>query len=177
MISLRSIDEKELEEIHSYQNSDCTRDVAEFFDMPVKWAPMSIAEIREKIEGEKDNKRIRYFSIWHENDFVGIGTFTSNWDTWGPYAGIVIWPEFRNKGLGTEAAKQLLDMSFLENPAHAMVQGAPDWNIPSIGLIKKLGFKEAGRMRDADMKNGKHHDWLFFDILKSEYIKTRGVES
>ena len=81
----------------------------------------------------------------------------------------MIWPEHRRKGYGTKAAKKLLDRSFLDNPAHALDTGAPEWNSAAILFLKHLGFKDAGRMRLSGMKDGKYYDDIIFDILKSEY--------
>lgn len=171
MIEFKSIEEPELVEIYKRQNRKCNYDLAALLDNDPPWVPMTLEQVKEAISKNQKKDRTSVFSIWADNIFVGIGAWSSNWDTWGPWAYIVIWPEHRRKGYGTEAAMKLLARSFLDSPAHAIDTGTAEWNIPAIGFIKSLGFKEAGRMRISGMKDGKYYDGLIFDILKTEYLE------
>ena len=130
---------------------------------------MTLEQIKEKISEGQKKSRTSMFSIYHDNVLVGVGAWSSNWDTWGPWNHIIIWPEHRRKGYGTKAAKMLLDRSFSDNPAHVLDTGAAEWNKSAIAFIKSLGFKEAGRIRLSNIKDGKYYDDLIFDLLKSEY--------
>jgi len=169
MIEFKSIEEPELIEIHKRQNGNCNYDLSDLFDNEPAWAPMTLEKVKEKIVENQKKPRTSMFSIWADKNFIGIGAWSSNWDTYGPWNYVLIWPEHRRKGYGTEAAKILLDKSFSENPAHALDAGSSDWNEARISFIKSLGFKEAGRMRMSGIKDGKYYDDLIFDLLKSEY--------
>ena len=175
MIEFKSIEEPELVEIHKRQNGDCNHELSDLFDNEPAWAPMALEQVKETISKNQKKDRTSMFSIIADDIFVGIGAWSSNWDTWGPWNYVIIWPEHRRKGYGTEAAKMLLARSFNENPAHALDTGTAEWNSPAIAFIKSLGFKEAGRMRISGMKDGKYYDDLIFDILKTEYLECSSI--
>ena len=141
-------------------------------DFEPHWAPISLEELKEKLKEIQKKPRTSIFSIWtkQNNEYVGIAKWSASWDTWCPDVTVIIWPEFRRKGYGTEAARKLLDISFLQSPGHTVVTAAQDWNIPSQNFIKSLGFKNCGNMRRIGMKDGEYYDLIFFDILKNEYL-------
>ena len=170
MIEFKSIEEPELVEIHKRQNGDCNNDLSDLLDNDTAWMPMTLEQVKEKISENQKKPRTSVFSIWHNDVYVGIGAWSSNWDTWGPWNHVLIWPEHRRKGYGTEAARKLLAKSFNENPAHAIDTGTAEWNTAAIAFIKHLGFKEAGKFRLSNIKDGKYYDDLIFDMLKSEYL-------
>ena len=169
MIEFKSIEEPELVEIYKRQNKKCNYELSEVLDNEPAWAPMTLEQVKEAISKNQKKDRTSIFSIWADNIFVGIGAWSSNWDTWGPWNHVLIWPEHRRKGYGTATAKILLARSFSDSPAHAIDTGTAEWNTAAMAFIKHLGFKDAGRMRLSGMKDGKYYDDIIFDILKSEY--------
>ena len=171
MLEFKSIEEPEIIEIHKRQNGNCAYDLTDLLDNHTAWAPMTLEAVKEKIAESQKKDRTTVFSIWHDDVFVGVGAWSSKWDTWGPWNFVLIWPEHRRKGYGTEAAKMLMARSFKDNPAHALDTGAPEWDTGTIAFIKKLGFKEAGRIRLSNIKDGKYYDELMFDMLKTEYLE------
>ena len=172
MIIFKPLEEPEILEIKNQQNLDCAFEISEIVDFEPPWAPISLEELKEKLKEIQKKPRTSLFSIWTEqnNEFVGIAKWSASWDTWCPDVTVIIWSEFRRKGYGTEAARKLLDISFLQSPGHTVVTAAQDWNIPSQNFIKSLGFKNCGSMRRIGMKDGEYYDLIFFDILKNEYL-------
>ena len=170
MIEFKSIEEPEIIEIHKHQNGKCNYELSNVLDNEPAWTPMTLEQVKEAISKNQKKDRTSMFSIWADNVFVGMGAWSSNWDTWGPWNYVIIWPEHRRKGHGTEAAKKLLSRSFSDSPAHALDTGTAEWNSPAIAFIKSLGFKEAGKFRLSNIKDGKYYDDLIFDILKTEYF-------
>jgi len=177
MITFKPLEESEIIRIKEHQNSDCAFDISEMIDFEPHWAPISLEELKEKLKEKQKKPRTSIFSIWtkQNDEYVGIAQWSASWDTWCPDVGVIIWPEFRRKGYGTEAARKLLDISFLQSPGHTVVSAAQDWNIPSQNFIKSLGFKDSGKMRRIGMKDGKYYDLIFFDILKNEYLSHNEV--
>ena len=174
-LSFRSLEDKELEELHKRQNEDCTYEVASLFDFTPSWAPLTLEQMKEKLAEQRKRPRTAFFSLWsNNNEFVGIAAWYANWDTWCPHLDVFIFPEHRRNHYGTEAARLLMDMSFYQNPGHTITTGAPEWNTASIEFIKSLGFKDAGRIRRSDIRDGEYFDYLCFDILKTEYEAKRG---
>ena len=166
-IVLRPLEDAELAEIARRQSGT---DIADMFDCKPNWAPLSLAQLKEKVADELKKPLTAVFAIFSGEELVGIGEWSASWDTWAMYAWFVVLPEHRRRGLGTAIGKMLLDKCFQEHPGHELAAGISDSNTAAAALLKKLGFREIGRMRRVGMECGKYHDVLFFDILRSEYL-------
>ena len=166
----KALEDSDIEEIHKHQNTDCTEELSELFDNKPIWSPLTLSQIKEKLAEEQKKPHTTVFSIYAGEKCLGLGEWSANWDTWSPYAWVILWPEHRRKGYGTQAARTLLDKSFLHNPGHVASASAAEWNTPAKSFIKSLGFNETGRMRRIGMIDGHYFDILCFDLLKSEYL-------
>lgn len=179
-IEFRSIEDKEIEAIRKYQNGECRRDVSEFLDFDPSWAPMSTDQIKTKVDEIRKKDRTALFSIWSKGDeFIGLGLFSANWDTWCPHIHVIIWPEQRRKGYGTEAARHLLETSFNQYIAHVVGCYVPEPNEGGVAFAEALGFKKQGVKRRAGVVNGKYFDGIFLNILRDEYLAqhSQGVDA
>ncbi len=166
-ITFKPMEEDAIIEIAKRQSGS---DLADMFDSIPNWAPLTTAQLKEKIADELKKPRTAVFAIHSGEELVGIGEWSASWDTWSPYSWFIVLPEHRRKGFGTAIASILLDKCFLEHPGHELAVGISDSNAEAAGLLNKLGFKEIGRMRRVGVEGGKYRDILFFDILKSEYL-------
>ncbi|MDD4308718.1 MAG: GNAT family protein [Thermoplasmata archaeon] len=167
----KSLEDSDESEVHRRQNGECCSELFELFDNKPAWSPLTLAQIREKI-GEKQKKQnSAIFSIYSGDDFIGLGEWSSSWDTWSPHSWFIIWPEHRRRGYGTEVAKMLLDRTFLENPGHEATAAVPEEDRGAAAFLGRIGFRPIGRMRRVDVSQGQYRDLLFFDILKSEYLQ------
>jgi RimJ/RimL family protein N-acetyltransferase len=172
-ILFKSLEEADIAEIHRHQNTDCTEELSEILDNKPTWSPQTLGQIKDKLVEEQKKPHTAVFSMYADDKFIGIVEWSGSWDTWSPYAWFIIWPEHRRKGYGTQAAKMLLDRSFLNNPGHVASTVTSEWNTPAISFLQSMGFKDIGRMRRVGLKDGQYFDVLFFDILKSEYIENK----
>lgn len=80
-------------------------------------------------------------------------------------------PEYRNKGIGTEAIRLIMNYAFNELKMHSLQLNVFEDNLRAISVYKKLGFKYTGMRRHTDFVNGKYVKDLLFDILEEEYEK------
>ena len=83
--------------------------------------------------------------------------------------GIFIGDEkFRNNGYGQEALN-----------LNSVYLSVFSFNDVAINCYKKIGFKEAGRLRENYFLNGKYYDVVYMDILKREfngsYIRNKNI--
>ncbi|WP_373899452.1 GNAT family N-acetyltransferase [Haloimpatiens sp. FM7315] len=85
-----------------------------------------------------------------------VGIFIGNKDYWG-------------KEYGKEALNLLLDFGFSILNLHSISLKVYSFNKQAIKCYKKVGFKEAGRLRDAKFISGCSYDEVFMDILDTEY--------
>ncbi len=72
-------------------------------------------------------------------------------------------------GYGTEVARVLLDYGFRRLKLHRIWATCDVDNARSIHLMKKIGMKREGRMREHRLLGGRWRDSLLFAILDSEW--------
>ena len=77
---------------------------------------------------------------------------------------------FRGKGCGREAMRQLLVYAFSELGLHRISAYILESNIPSQKAVQKLGFKKEGLLRDSVFKGGAWQNQVIFAVLDSEFI-------
>ena len=78
---------------------------------------------------------------------------------------------FWNKGYGKEAMILLLDYAFNVINLNNITLGVNEINDRAINAYKKLGFKEAGRIRRARVIGRKEYDLILMDMLGEEFDK------
>lgn len=76
---------------------------------------------------------------------------------------------FRGRGYGTEALSLLCEFAFSVMNMHSVSLRVYSYNKPAIRCYEKVGFKMAGRLRQAKRIGGLWHDELLMDILEDEY--------
>lgn len=117
----------------------------------------------------KNDELIGNCSIYRENDNARVAEL-----------GIFIGDEkFRNNGYGQEALNLLLDYGFNYLNLNSVYLNVFSFNDVAINCYKKIGFKEAGRLRENYFLNGKYYDVVYMDILKREfngsYIRNKNI--
>ena len=91
-----------------------------------------------------------------------------DWRPWDGYRhtvehSVYVTEASRGKGIGAALMQRLIELATADKK-HVMVAGIESENAPSIGLHKKLGFTEAGRMREVGCKFGRWLDLTFLQI-------------
>ena len=76
---------------------------------------------------------------------------------------------YQRKGYGIEAVKLILDYGFSFLNLRNIWLSVFEYNEPAYNLYKKVGFKEAGRLRKAVEIMGKTYDVIIMDMLKEEF--------
>jgi RimJ/RimL family protein N-acetyltransferase len=171
LIELRSIEDVQLAEIHKHHNRELRLELSDFMNLEFPWVPLNQTQIKAKLEEMQKEERTALFGIWsRNNEFMGLGCFAANWDPWCPFINIIIWPQCRRKGYGTEAARLLLEAAFNNSIAHVIGCSAPEWNPVGIDFAESLGFKRAGASRRSGFIDGKFFDRFYFDMLRDEYM-------
>ena len=75
----------------------------------------------------------------------------------------------RCKGYGTQALRMLLRFAFAELNLFRISANVPEYNEGAIALLKKFGFVEEVRRRQALEREGRRWDLLVFGLLKDEW--------
>jgi RimJ/RimL family protein N-acetyltransferase len=76
------------------------------------------------------------------------------------------------RGYATEAAMLTLDYGFTLLGMHLIYLYCAAINERAIEIYRRIGFREAGRIREAGIIGGKRHDAVFMDILAREFEST-----
>lgn len=114
----------------------------------------------------KESKPVGYcglYKIDHRNDRATIQ--------------VIIGDEgYRGKGLGTEITRVLLDYGFFVLSLNTISLSYMETNKRAGAVPKKLGFKDAGRLRDYWKVNGEYKDRLLMDITREEFYENNEDE-
>ena len=139
--------------------------------------PMSAATIRkqyEKLEKQvDDDKNFYYFAIRAREDDRLIGKAMMQGVEWTNGNG---WlqlgigsAEDRRKGYGSQALTMLLRFVFAELNLFRVSARVPEYNAAAVALLKKFGFSEEVRRRQALDRDGRRWDLIVFGLLNSEW--------
>ncbi|MCF5143688.1 GNAT family N-acetyltransferase [Pseudomonas sp. PA-6-1D] len=79
-------------------------------------------------------------------------------------------PAARGQGLMSEALQAMLDWGFEHMQLHRVEALVHPQNTASVALLKRLGFKTEGTLRDAGFWNGQRHDLRVLGLLAQECI-------
>ena len=82
-------------------------------------------------------------------------------------------PKYRNKGLGSEALKLVINFGFDTLNLLSMELRVFTNNTRAIATYEKLGFRKIGVRRKADFIEGKFLDDLMMDLLVEEWKNTK----
>ena len=131
----------------------------------------SLTTEQEYIEKAHKNKSHVYAIVLKETDVlignIGIEEIDniSRTATIGMFIGD---EENRGKGFGSEALRLACRYAFDRLNLHSLHLWVFSFNERAMNMYKKVGFKEAGRMRESYYLDGKYHDSILMDILRDE---------
>ena len=80
--------------------------------------------------------------------------------------GILIHPDFQEKGFASEALSLLIQYSFSHLQLHQLYANITSDNSKSIALFTKQNFKEIGVKKDWILSEGKFKDEVLFQLIK-----------
>ena len=125
----------------------------------------------------QDDRRFIHYAIdvWEGDDWHLIGS--CNWSNinWvsrhaevGRYIGD---PEYRGKGYGLKMTIELHRIVFQDLNMNTVRGEVWAYNTHNINFLRKFGYKEAGRYRNAKFYKGEYHDSILMDMTREEWGK------
>ncbi len=78
--------------------------------------------------------------------------------------------EDQRKGYGSQVLRMLLRFAFAELNLFRVTANVPEYNEAALALLKKFGFVEEVRRRQALEREGRRWDLLVFGLLKDEWV-------
>lgn len=154
--------------------------ICEMFNDPdlenvvVGWAfPLSIEQQNVWFDKNlgNDNKNFRFVIETPEDGAVGIATLTDiDWKNRNATHGIKLANvERRQKGIGTDAVMAIMRYAFDELGLHRLESTRFEFNLPSVRLYTKCGWKVEGLKRECVYKRGSWRDLSIMSVLESDY--------
>jgi RimJ/RimL family protein N-acetyltransferase len=139
--------------------------------------PLSPAMLKKEYESiEKkmeEDKNMYYFTIRAREEDRLIGKAILQWIDWANGGG---WlrlgigaAEDRHRGLGGQALRLLLRFAFAELNLYRVSAIVPEYNEAAVHMLRKFGFTEEIRRRQATERDGRRWDLLTFGLLRPEW--------
>jgi RimJ/RimL family protein N-acetyltransferase len=119
---------------------------------------------------------------WHDDGLIGETSFLTverddgcaGWVTWrvlpsgNVEIGIALFPEYRGRGIGTEAQRQLVQYLFDTTPVHRIQAGTEIDNMAEQGALTRVGFHREGVLRGAAFRSGRWRDGVMYGIVRDD---------
>ncbi len=167
---LRDFEEKDWMSVQHYA---CDPEVVRYMD----WGPNTEEASREfaqrAIARQKERPRRDYtlaIVLERQGKLVGgCGVRVSKSENREGWIGYCLNRDYWGKGYATEAAKALLKFGFDHLDLHRIFATCDPRNVTSARVLKKMGMKREGCLREHKWAKGEWRDSLLYAILKREW--------
>ena len=120
---------------------------------------------------------------WHEDGLIGSeksfmvvesDNACAGWMSWkvlptgNVEIGIALFPEFRGRGIGTAAQRQMVQYLFDTTPVHRIQAGTEIDNIAEQRSLERVGFQREGVVRGAAFRAGRWRDGVMYSLLRDD---------
>ena len=165
-ITFKSLNTKDVQEIHSYASDE---EVSRFIGWPLmKTMDQTHNYIEEMLKRESAGTHL-YASIALKSTQEVIGTaMIFNFDREAKHAeiGYVFHGSHWGKGYATETVALMNDFAFDSLNLHKLHARVVDANIGSVRVLEKNGFKLEGRLQDYHFLDNTYYDSMLFGKLR-----------
>lgn len=128
------------------------------FDQQMAWM--------ERLEHEKNTVR---WMIDFDDQTVGTVILSSiDHSNATGNMNIKLLPQFHGRGIAKKALSVACDIAFDELNMFCLTANILSYNVASLMLFQKIGFRQDGVLRSRVIKNGKRCDLITLSFLKSE---------
>lgn len=128
-------------------------------------------ESEKQILEELSKENVYAIVLKDEDKLIGnVGLHNINWISRTAEVGILIGDKnYWGQGYAREAINLILDYAFNVINLHMVYLKVYSYNVSAIKCYEKIGFKYAGRLREAIEVAGERYDVIYMDILKDEF--------
>ena len=131
-------------------------------------------EFEKFIRGPWINNTGLRWGIMMKNETKLVGTcgfYDWNHDSKRAEIGYDLDPAYWGKGIMTEALTEIINYSIEKMDLNRIQAIIDSYNLRSMRLVERLGFKKEGVFRQRSYFNGEFHDDVCFALLKKDWIK------
>ncbi|MBD3214277.1 MAG: GNAT family N-acetyltransferase [Candidatus Lokiarchaeota archaeon] len=173
------------------EDIDLTPTNSDHFEIYAKWTnsekvrkfarnevPRTIEEIKKWYEPQGEGPK-EYISmeIWHKKDKKLIGLGGLNHINWYNRTANIFMQigelDYWSQGIGTEAAKLIVDYGFLELNLHKIYAGVLSKNVGSWSCAEKVGFIQEATLKEEAYVDGEYLDVKKYYLLKDEWLSQK----
>ena len=122
-------------------------------------------------QAESPRRRIQLAVILRETGLLigNCGIRRKPESDWEADIGYEIAPDYWRHGYATEAAASLVEHDFTSMGLHRISSWCIAENGASVSVLRKLGMREEGRLRENEFIKGRGWDTLVFGLLMEEW--------
>ena len=164
--TLRALEPEDLEFLYSIENNES------FWEISHTQTPFSKYILKQYLENthldiyESKQLRLLIVEISTKKEVGMIDLFDFNPQHKRAGIGILIHPDFENKGFASEALSLLINYSFSHLQLHQLYANITSDNSRSLALFKKHKFDEVGVKKEWILYEGKFKDEVLFQLIK-----------
>jgi RimJ/RimL family protein N-acetyltransferase len=111
---------------------------------------------------------------WIVEDGEAIGWVTLVIRSWEHLVGEIAYNlsgRFQGRGYGSEAARQLVELAFVQGGLYRLEARCSIHNEPSFRLLERVGFTREAILREYFILHGRRVDHYFYSLLRPEWEK------
>ena len=171
LVTLRALELSDLDVIEEHWNS---WELRRTIGVPLPGSRRDWLELATKADPWKDGELNLAIVVKETGEFLGtIGLRDIALPHRRAEFGISIHnPKNRSRGYGTDATRVMLWIGFhLLGLKSIYLDTFPD-NMDAYRAYVKAGFKEVGRLRNIEFREGQNQDLLIMDILREEFFES-----
>lgn len=164
-INLRALEPTDLAFLYQIENDEA------FWEVSNTQKPFSKFLLQQYLDNAQQDiyqaKQLRLLIVENETGTsVGIIDFFG-FDPKHKRAGvgILVSPQFENKGYATESLQLLISYAFTHLDLHQLYANITDDNKNSISLFEKQGFKNIGIKKDWIFSNGQFKNEILYQLI------------
>jgi [ribosomal protein S5]-alanine N-acetyltransferase len=126
----------------------------------------------------KNNEAINWaITIKGNNKFIGIiGLFKLRPEHFRAEIGYMLSPDYKNKGIATEAVNSVLNFGFEELKLHSIEAIIDQYNLASEKVLLKNGFVKEAHLKENEFYNGQFIDTVIYSLLKKDHKNLINLE-
>jgi len=166
---LREFKYDDLSAVHKYASNP---EVVKYFE----WGPNSEKETKEFInkasEAQYKDSRLKYeLAVTIDEKLIGGCNITiTDKNNRQAFIGYCFNKDYWGQGYATETAEALLDFGFNKLKMHRIFATCDVDNVGSRKVLKKVGMKKEGYLREHKKIDGEWRDSYLYSILEGEYF-------
>jgi RimJ/RimL family protein N-acetyltransferase len=177
-IMLREYRASDLEPMRRWVNdADIVCHLSDIFLYP---HPLQATEdfLNDILEGKPDSRGFVIADPVTEEYIGQVNLDRIDWKNRVGIVGIVIGSsDHLGKGYGTEAMKLLVRFAFMEMNLNRLELEVYDFNERACRSYQACGFREEGRLRQRQYKNGRYVDVIVMGLLRSDWLASENMNT